>query len=72
MTFEDFHICAVRADRFLELLRKSGVRFSERVISEGVRAEYVIAVHPDDLDLAGEVLAKDIGLGRTFTSRGSA
>jgi hypothetical protein len=72
MDFEDFHIVSVKvtSDRFAELLRRAGARIQQRVANEAGRTEYVIAVHPDDVDLAGQVLAADVGPGRTFTAHG--
>ena len=73
MNFEDFHIVAFKetSDRIADLLRRAGVRIRQRVIMEIGRPEYVIAVHPEDLDRAGQVFSSDVGPGRTFTSDGT-
>jgi hypothetical protein len=42
----------------------------QRVVAEIGRPEYVIAVHPDDVDRAGRALSNDVGVGRTFSSDG--
>jgi len=67
MNFEDFHIVAVKetSDRLANLLRRAGVRIRQRVITEIGRPEYVIAVHPDDLDRAEQVFSRDLGSGLT-------
>lgn len=70
MNYEDFHIVGVKekSDRVADLLVRTGVRIQQRVITEIGRPEYVIAVHPDDIELAGEVFWNDLGPGQTFTS----
>jgi hypothetical protein len=73
MNFEDFHIVAVKqtSERIADLLRRAGIRIQQRVITEIGRPEYVIAVHPDDLERAAQVFSGDLGTGRTFTSDGT-
>jgi len=73
MSFEDFHIVAVkeRSDYVADLLRRAGIRIQQRVITEIGRPEYVIAVHPEDLERAQHAFSSDIGPGRTFTSEGT-
>jgi hypothetical protein len=73
MNFEDFHIVAIKetSDRVADLLARAGVRIQQRVITEIGRPEYVIAVHPDDVDRAGRALSSDVGSGRTFASDGT-
>jgi hypothetical protein len=70
MNFEDFHIVAVKetSDRIAALLSHAGIRIQQRAITEIGRLEYVIAVHPDDLERAEQVFSSDIAPGRTFTS----
>lgn len=72
MNFEDFHIVAVEeiSERIADLLIRAGIRLQQRVITEIGRPEYVIAVHPDDIDRGTQVFANDVGPGRTFTSDG--
>ncbi len=71
MTYEDFHIVGDKgvSDRVADLLRRAGIRIEQRVITEIGRPEYVIAVHPDDVDQAGQAFWSDIGQGRGFTIR---
>jgi hypothetical protein len=73
MNFEDVHIVAVKkeSDRVAHLLRRVGVRIQERVLTEIGIPEYVIAVHPDDVDRASQALSDDVGPGRNFTSDGT-
>jgi hypothetical protein len=73
MNFEDFHIVAVKetSDRVADLPRRASVRVQQRVITEIGQPEYVIAIHPDDVDQAGQALSSDVGPGRTFTSDGT-
>ena len=73
MNFEDFHIVALKetSDRIADLLRRAGVRIQQRVITEIGRPEYLIAVHSDDIDQAGQALSDDVGPGRTFTTDGT-
>jgi hypothetical protein len=73
MNFEDFHIVALKetSDRVADLLRSAGVRIQQRVITEIGKPEYVIAVHPDDVDRAGQAFSNDVGPGRTFTTDGT-
>ena len=73
MNFEDFHIVAVKetSDRIADLLRHTGIRIQQRIITEIGRPEYVIAVHPDDLERAAQALSRDVEPGRTFTGEGT-
>jgi hypothetical protein len=72
MTYEDFHIVAVKdvSDRLAERLRRAGVRIEQRTLTETGRPEYAIAVHPDDIAQAERCLSEDIGPGRTVESNG--
>ena len=45
-----------RSDRLADLLRHKGIRIKRRVKTEaGRKPVHVIAVHPEDMDLANEV-----------------
>lgn len=72
MVYNDFHLVAVKetSDRLLQLLLAAGVRVEQRVIHEIGRPEYVIAVHPEDLEHAQHIFSMDLGPYRTFTSGG--
>jgi hypothetical protein len=71
--YESFHVTASKAvsERVVSALREAGVRFNETVWHEIGVPEYVIEVHREDLDKAGEAFWKDLGPAKTVTSGGT-
>jgi hypothetical protein len=67
--FEDFHVVALKelSERTATLLVTAGIRIHKRVITQIGCPEYVIAVHPDDIERASEVFRSDLAPARTFT-----
>jgi hypothetical protein len=68
--YEAFHVTANKEEsqRLVRLLAEAGIRLNETVWNQIGHHEYVIEVHQDDIERAGEAFWRDIGPVKTFTS----
>ncbi len=69
--YETFHVTANKegSSRIVNVLKNAGVRIHQTVWHEIVRPEYVVEVHRDDLAMAEEAFANDLGPARIFTNK---
>jgi len=68
--FEEFHITRIKKDskRILELFVSNGIRAKMSELNE-IGLEYLISVHPDDIEAANKLFYNDLGQGKRFTSQ---
>jgi hypothetical protein len=71
--YEASHVTASKekSRRVATVLVQAGIRVNQTVWHEIGHPEYVIEVHRDDLAMASEAFAKDLGPSRTLTSKDS-